>query len=341
MLAIPLVLLGLFGSFACTRGVLHLAKARVGSLHPEKEAYSITHIFLSSMFLAMAITFALFFPPLLADHGGLFTHAHSGNDQLHQLVADVSWQMLPAALALLLLFVVWAWLEPIVQGYRVHWWMRMLRYAADSGVEDVQFAEQLKGIENPFQGRILLVPGAWSGLVGVFQPTLLLGRELLDTLPSEELYALLAHEEAHRHRKDPLYRLLLLFCSRLLPWLGIRLFVRWAERTEELCDEYAAYRVGDPLIVATALVQTRRLQRQLHSGMHRADSEICPGYSGFTQQSNLETRVRRLLALDEAPNPPTAPQIRHFLTSKVALMFVLLQYPLHYTIEFIFSLFRV
>lgn len=229
-------------------------------------------------------------------------------------------------------YLIWAWRPLIAQSWQLHRSVRKLTQIATHTTQIT--SEQKRDIATTFKGSVLFVPGAWSGLVGAFRPTLLLGTELLSTLSHAELHAVLAHEEAHRQRRDPLFRALLIFSSRLVPSIGMELFTRWSQRIEEICDQFAAHHTHDPLTVASALLQTRRLQLKSLSKIASTQS-MCPLFTGFTQHSCVEERITQLLALPHRTPLPRSPRLGDFLLSKTAFVLLLLQVPLHHTLEYI------
>ena len=332
MLALPLLFLILFGLFAYIRGALFFVKTKKQPMNAEQEVHSINRILLSSFVLAAAISIALL-APLFLNLMDLFMHSHTmGGDLLHTVLSRFSTTFaLSVGLPLLSAFLLWAWGPLFVRWYRVQRWIRLFLAMK---LSPTLTPEMKASIAENFHGDVLWVPGAWSGLVGVFRPTLLLGVELISTLDESEFKALLSHEEAHRQRRDPLCRMLLLLSSRLLPVLGGFLFTRWVERTEELCDQFAAHSIKDPLTVATALIQTQRLQLHFLAVLR----EDCPAFTSFAHPACVETRVHHLMALEQIPKVPSTPKLCHLFTLKLALSLLLLQYPLHHFLEYILSL---
>lgn len=125
---------------------------------------------------------------------------------------------------------------------------------------------------------------------GVFRPRLVLSAALLRNLTDKELGAVIAHEQAHALRHDPLWRLAGSFMTLLhLPVLGRRAFARWTLASEALCDEQAARTVGSRIVVAEALVRYQRLLNQHVGPLSRVGV-------AFAGTGVLEVRVRRLLA---------------------------------------------
>ena len=142
-----------------------------------------------------------------------------------------------------------------------------------------------------------VLPGAapHAFVVGLLTPRVYLSHGLLATLRPEELAPVLAHEQAHVCRRDPLVRWIAGFgLSWHLPGIAAAL-QRQLRRTHELAaDADAAQAVGDRLRVAEALVRYARLQRA------PAGTPVEFG------QSDLAIRVQALLGPVPAHAGPSA-----------------------------------
>jgi Zn-dependent protease with chaperone function len=107
--------------------------------------------------------------------------------------------------------------------------------------------------------------------IGLFRPQIFLSDGLLRRLSPEQVAAVLAHERAHRRRRDGLR---LAFAtlwapSRLGDPQGTLMHdLRLA--MEHCCDLAAAREVGDPLRVAEAMIQAHRYLRQPEFEPHRS-----------------------------------------------------------------------
>lgn len=131
-------------------------------------------------------------------------------------------------------------------------------------------------------------------LVGWLRPTLAVDPRLWSTLDAPSRAAVLAHERAHLTRRDPLVLHVLRLLTLALPMRARRaLLDSWLERAELQADAHAARVVGDPLLVADALVRCARLG---------PTTEPALGWTG----GRVERRVHALLgpapALAEAPD---------------------------------------
>jgi Zn-dependent protease with chaperone function len=124
-------------------------------------------------------------------------------------------------------------------------------------------------------------------LHGWLRPTLVVDRRLWEALSAVERDAVLAHERAHLARRDPLVlmglRALLVLAP---PRLAARVARVWLDRAERRADAEAARRLGDPGLVARALVRCARLGPPAPT--------LATGWTG----GRLEDRV---LALVHAP----------------------------------------
>jgi Zn-dependent protease with chaperone function len=104
----------------------------------------------------------------------------------------------------------------------------------------------------------LLHPAAL--LVGWWRPSLVVDRRLWMALSSGEREAMLAHEQAHLDRRDPMMLFVLRVLTVIAPVPARRALVRaWLDRAEARADELAVQAVGDPLLVAEALLRCARL----------------------------------------------------------------------------------
>lgn len=150
-------------------------------------------------------------------------------------------------------------------------------------------------------GRVLETNALFSALVGFWQPELVVSKGMLHTLTSEQLAAVIAHEQAHYYYRDTFWFF----------WLGwIRTCTAWLPNTEALwqellllrelrADAQAAQQV-DPLVLAESLVLVVR------SSIMPMTS-FCATFSAVMQSDRLTERIEALLA---SPEPPTQPQIK-------------------------------
>jgi len=136
-------------------------------------------------------------------------------------------------------------------------------------------------------------------LAGVFRPQLVISDSVLRALSTEELTAVLGHEDSHRFSQDNLKRLLLLLAPVAIPLLpGISLLERtWTELSEWAADDEAVQ--GDAnraLVLASALLRVARLGAAprlsvLHSSL-------------VASEHDLSARVDRLLHVERRVTEP-------------------------------------
>lgn len=134
-------------------------------------------------------------------------------------------------------------------------------------------------------------PMAYS--VGRRRGQIVVSRGLFGALDQFELRAVLLHEEGHVRSHDH-WRILLVRAIRgalgLLP--NVRVAVEAMEQAmEEAADEHAAYRLGDPAVVASALSKAALL------GLRAP-----PGALAVTSELDVLSRVRRLLEPPQVPD---------------------------------------
>lgn len=141
-------------------------------------------------------------------------------------------------------------------------------------------------------------PAPIVALVGVFAPTLVAARAVIDACTSEELTAIVSHERGHLHARDNMKRWLMASAPDALRWTPIHheICAAWHDAAEDAADDVAT---GDDegarTSLATLLVKIARL----------APNTAWPAatVSPFVQHHGLARRVRRLLA-------PAAPASR-------------------------------
>lgn len=225
----------------------------------------------------------------------------------------------------------WQWIRTELALHRL---INMMEHSTHTA-EDHRYEQIWKesDMAHLFKGRIILVPGCWAGLVGVIHPVLLLGRELILSLSTEELRALVLHEEAHRQRRDPWRRLWMATLTRMIPWKGKELFSRWSRAVELRCDQTAAYAISDPLIVALALIRTQRLQTQSPCAHHTAGLTGISNGLCFTHGDHLEERIQSLLQMELTASSPVEEQKQTWYVFGCIVVFLLFHEPIHQFVE--------
>jgi D-alanyl-D-alanine endopeptidase (penicillin-binding protein 7) len=125
---------------------------------------------------------------------------------------------------------------------------------------------------------------------GCWRPVVLVPAALVTGMPAHLLEALLAHELGHVRRHDYLVNLVqnvieaLLFYHPAVWWISRRI----RQEREQIADDFAAHRLGEPRRLARALSELERLQFSRH---HLAQAAA---------GGDLMARIRRLVR----PDPP-------------------------------------
>ncbi|WP_338870896.1 M56 family metallopeptidase [Myxococcus stipitatus] len=148
----------------------------------------------------------------------------------------------------------------------------------------------LEALGSPRTGPfpVVVVPGAprVCHAAGVLRRRVLVSGSLEEVLTAEQLQGVLAHEEAHLRRQDPLASLLLCASGLFVPPpLARRFLARYQLAAEQACDAEAVHVVGDGAVMAEALVKMAALQRGAR------EAAAVPAFG----QLALEARVRALL----------------------------------------------
>lgn len=166
----------------------------------------------------------------------------------------------------------------------------------------------------------LLSDQARAFTVGFWRPTVVVSRGLLDACEAADLDILLAHEFAHRRRRDNLRLLLMSLLTLPMP-PSLRDSVRSCFRLtlEKSCDLYAAER-HSKLAVANTLVKVARLCQ---------DQGDARGITAFANH-HVESRVHFLLQA-----PPLKPHRAVWFVALAAVPAIALQLvaPLHHEVE--------
>lgn len=138
--------------------------------------------------------------------------------------------------------------------------------------------------------RHLPVPAFTAGWI---RPRIYVAAKLRDTLTENELVAVLAHEQAHLERRDPLRLSALRFLACMLFYVPAlrRLADDLADEAEIMADDAATTWSGvDPLALASAILKLAQFQP-----MARRVAVV-----GFHRDGLLERRIRRLAGEEPA-----------------------------------------
>ncbi|TRO80568.1 M56 family metallopeptidase [Desulfuromonas acetexigens] len=162
--------------------------------------------------------------------------------------------------------------------------------------------------------------------VGFWSPKVFLSTTLARTLTPEQLQVVLAHEQAHVRHRDPLRQYLARTASVFYPG-RVRGLIRedLALATEQACDEQAAEKTGDRLLVAETIIAVERLL-----GLSLKESQpFSVGFSG--SQSIL--RIEALLAGGDYSDPVFPDWL--LFSPPLFLTHLVLPGPVHYLTELV------
>jgi hypothetical protein len=161
-----------------------------------------------------------------------------------------------------------------------------------------------------------------SVTVGLLRPEIWISTGLRAQLGADGLDAVIAHERAHRRRRDSLRRVLAHVLSRV-QWPSVRreLLAELSLASEQACDEAAARAVGDRLQVAETLVAVERI-------VSRAPAFEHPAWASFGG-GELAARVHQLV---DAPGAEPE-RVSAWLWFAAAVSVCALSEPLHHATE--------
>ncbi len=165
-------------------------------------------------------------------------------------------------------------------------------------------------------------------LVGWLRPSLVVDRGLWRALEPAHRAAVVAHEQAHLHRRDPLVLAALRGLGSLGPArAGHTLAGHWLRHAEREADAGAAHALDNPLVVAEALLRCARLGA-------RTDAAVL-GWTG-----GLEGRVEALVDRDGDIHPARSkPGASDLAALAVVAAAALLSVPwLHHHLEHLLNL---
>ncbi|NET38970.1 MAG: M48 family metalloprotease [Cyanothece sp. SIO1E1] len=194
-------------------------------------------------------------------------------------------------------------------------------YLAWQGWRSLQQVQTYPAVAfNGQSGRLLETPDLFAAQIGFWRPQLVLSAGLLQTLPPNQLHAVLIHEQAHSHYRDT-------FCFFWFGW--IRQLTFWLPNTAVLwqelltlrelrADRWAAQRV-DPLVLAESLLVV--VQAPLIN-----PAPYCAALGSQASSTQLEERINALLIDTELePAPITNPlSWRWLFLSVLPLLSILL-----------------
>lgn len=203
-------------------------------------------------------------------------------------------------------------------------WARAMRQLPPSAVDGVTV-------------RVAPCGGAMALTSGVLSPVIVFDPRLWDALGAPGRRAVLHHEAGHLLRGDGLTLLVLRAALALLPSPGgARAIHQWQAATELECDAHAAAEVGDPAIVAEALLAAFRARGAAPEGAGPKHALAAVSAGG------LEGRVLALVGSTERPPPARlgndALAVLLFALGAAALICVSPGETLHHAIETLIGL---
>jgi Zn-dependent protease with chaperone function len=142
--------------------------------------------------------------------------------------------------------------------------------------------------------RILDLPIPYTAQIGFWEPELVITQLSIDTLETEHLEAVLAHEQAHYYYRDTWCFFWLGWVRQITTWLP-QTDVMWQELLllRELRADRWASRQTDPLLVAEALLLV------VQSTSVFTDN-FCAAFSQIAPVDRLNQRIEALLAISAA-----------------------------------------
>ena len=200
-------------------------------------------------------------------------------------------------------------------------WLR----AGRSIVRSLRASRALCGSTETVHGANVVVdPTPHAFVLGYLRPRVFVTRALVEG-PRDDLLAVLAHEQAHRRRRDPLRRLVARLCLPFhAPWLAGVVDAALGLAQEMAADEAAAAEVGDRSGVASAI---------LHVARRRAG---IPHGAAALGGADVVARVGALLDDRHRYDVPSARAV--LLVALVVLACALaLSEPLHHFLEHVLS----
>ncbi len=167
-----------------------------------------------------------------------------------------------------------------------------------------------------------------SVTAGLVWPLVLVSTGLRSHLAPPHVEAVLAHERAHARRRDPLRLVAVaLLGAAHLPRTRTLLLADAALACEEAADAAAAQEIGDPTVVAEAIVAVERLlgDRAHHLG-------LAVGMTGCATEARVEALLR-----DPVPAPPIA-RARRLLWAALSAGALLAAFEIHHLTETVLDL---
>jgi len=299
-------------------GVLALALRKpLGQIAPAAQARVLLAASLLPVIAVLLVLGAALAPSFgwIADHYGGELHSHPHLCAAHPIVG---WPSIPlVALAILV--------------------AARLVYTAFTGLRAATLSwttsRSLNEASHVDQGGLRILPSdePQAFVLGLLRPTIYATRGLVSGAAQNHLPAVLAHEQAHLRRYDPLRR----FCANLGHSLHVPRVARWLDAAHEralemAADEQAAERVGSRADVATALVAIAKARMQVPRAAFAVLGTMSP--------SELESRVAKLM--DEGTYRDSPKRSTLFLAAAAIVMTVAMGADtVHHKVEYLLGAF--
>jgi Zn-dependent protease with chaperone function len=187
---------------------------------------------------------------------------------------------------------VWALLQAALLGieyWRLGCWLQTLPILAHGNLPRDVFPKNTIV-------HYLEVPHIVAGQTGLFQSRIVVSQGLLE-LPSDQVQAVLAHEQAHFHYRDNLWALGINWLRGIGAWLpgSDRLWQDWLLLRECRADAHAAQSI-DPLILAETLVLAVQSSLSEQNSDQTSFNLACIGLQSASDR--LTYRVESLLRVE-------------------------------------------
>ena len=247
--------------------------------------------------LAMAFLLFLSTSPVYGHHfAEPLTAALLGRDHLFSLCVVALYEMLAPVHdvfhLLLVVGVVYAVVDRMRAMRRLSAALRLLRTVRPAPASVVGRAAAAVGVDHRVV-RVVHGSALPAVTAGLWRPVIFVAQEVVQRLPRDELAAVIAHEDAHRRRRDPLRLTAWRFLACTLFFLPVlrRLADDMADEAEVTADDDAVVRSQvQPLALASALLSVARR----FSG--RMEHTVAA--TAFHRSEILGRRVRRLTGED-------------------------------------------
>lgn len=251
----------------------------------------------------------------ISDHYSGETHSHPHLCAAHQ-IAD--WPSIP--LVLLALLVAARLLQTLLQSGRALWLFRQALASMGQASHT-----SVTGL------RIIPTDEPQAFVVGLFRPRIYATRGLLAGDSKHHFPAVLAHEEAHLRRRDPLRKFVAnIGLSLHVPALARRIEIAHERALEMAADEQAASVVGSRSAVASALVALAKARLRV--------PQLACGVAGNHSASDIERRVVQLMKPRARRDWPKSSVFVLAATSAL-LLIALAADTVHHEVEFLLGVF--